>query len=265
MGIALGCPGEMSVEEARKPQMNLRTACAVGGRPGALWVSPDGSRLFAFDQDRPEVSVIGVSGWQLLERIPCGSASDERLTFLAGFGESIFLEGLPGMIHHFSAASHRADGAIPCAGDVCDLGVIRELRQGVLVTAGGSGGQVEFLNLSPLRTLSRLDLPLPPRRRSLALLPVHGRGAVVLCDPAREAEGVAIFDGRSGSAPAVIRMRPGIRSLAFEPSGRFLYAACHDDSTVAVIDVSEGRVVDQILMAGQPYHIACDPVGRRLW
>jgi DNA-binding beta-propeller fold protein YncE len=56
-----------------------------------------------------------------------------------------------------------------------------------------------------------------------------------------------------------------VRSIAFEPGGRFLYAACHDDSTLAVIDVRERRIVERIHLAGKPYSTVCDPVGRRIW
>jgi len=56
-----------------------------------------------------------------------------------------------------------------------------------------------------------------------------------------------------------------VRALAFDAEGRSLYAACHDDSCLAVIDVREERQVDQVLLAGEPYGLVDDPAGRRIW
>src|SRR5688572_30174229 len=117
------------VNEARKPQMDLKASCPVGGRPGALHVSPDGSRLHVFDQEDSRLSVVGVASWQLLEKVDLG------LPFIAGFGESIFLRGTAGKVEVFDAASRRFSGSILCSGDACDVAFLPELRQAVLTTA----------------------------------------------------------------------------------------------------------------------------------
>ena len=126
-------------------------------------------------------------------------------------------------------------------------------------------GALELLGLAPPCTLSRVELPLPPVRTTLTLLPRRGLGAVVLRQAAPGREALGLFEVRPGAPPGIVRLEGGIRSLAFEPSGRYLYAACHDESTLAVIDVREQRVIDRILLAGEPYHVACDPGGRQLW
>jgi WD40 repeat protein len=239
--------------------MDLKTSCAVGGRPGALHVSPDGSRLHVFDQEAMRMSVVGVASWQLLDQVDLG------LSFMAGFGESIFLRGCPGKVEVFNAASRRFSGAIPCSGDACDVAFLPELREAVLTTSSGRDGHVELVALSPVRTMVRMEMPLPPVRDSLALLPSHGLGALVIRDADRRDEAVALFECRSGEEPRFLRMEGGVRSVAFEPGGKFLYAACHDDSTLAVIDVRERRVVERIHLAGKPYSVVCDPVGRRIW
>ena len=110
-----------------------------------------------------------------------------------------------------------------------------------------------------------MDLPLAPLRGTLALLPKRGLGAVVLRDGLRRDEAIALFDCQPGSEPCILRMEGGVRSLAFDPDGRFLYAACHDDSSLAVIDVREQRVIERVLLAGEPYLVQADPVGRRIW
>ena len=43
------------MKEARKPQLDLRMSCDVGGCPGTLFVSPDGSQLFVFDEERAQI------------------------------------------------------------------------------------------------------------------------------------------------------------------------------------------------------------------
>jgi hypothetical protein len=241
--------------------MDLRGACALGGRPGAMTVSPDGSRLFVFDQDRAQVSIVGVASWALLGK---ADLAPSRF-FLAGFEDSIFLGGLPGKIGIFSAASLRPWGAIPCVGDACDLGILPEPRQAVVAAASGRRGFIDLLDLSPVQTLARMEMPLPPVRGSLALLPRQGLAAVVLRDADRRDEAIALFECRPGTEPCFLKMEGGVRSLAFDSEGKTLYAACHDDSTLAVIDVREQRIVDRILLAGEPVAVAHDPVGRRIW
>lgn len=253
------------MNEARKPQLDLKETCAVGGRPGALVVSPDGSRLMVFDRDRARVTIVATASWRILEQLDLDLPRAASPSFLAVFAESIFFGGHPGRVEVFDAASRRSSGSLPCGGDVCDLTVLRELRRAVLTAACGRDGRIEFLDLSPVQSMGVIDLPLPPVRDSLALLPSHGVGAVVLRDADHRDEAIALFECRRGTEPCFLRMEGGVRSVAFDPDGRFLYAACHDDSTLAVIDVREQRVVDRVLLAGEPYAVVADPVGRRVW
>jgi YVTN family beta-propeller protein len=253
------------VKEARKPQLNLKASCAVGGRPAALRVSPDGSQLLVFDQERSLLSIIGVSTWQLLEQVDLALPLASSTSFLAGFEDSIFLGGLPGKVVVFNAAIRRYGGAIPCSGAACDLAILPEIRQAVLTTVSDQEGLIEIVGLSPLQTLARLELPLPPVRNSLTLLPGHGLGAVVLRDADHRDEAIALFECRPGSDVAFLRMDGGVRSIALEPDGRYLYAACHGDSTLAVVDVREQRVVERVLLAGEPFSVVSDPLGRRIW
>jgi len=245
--------------------MDLRKACAVGGRPGALVVSPDGSQLFVFDQVRAQVSIVGVASWQLLEKVDLAPAKASVPFVLAGFEDSIFLGGFAGKVGIFSAASRSLRGAISCVGDACDLGILPETRQVVLATVAGREGYLDLVGLSPVRSMVRTELPLPPVRGSLALLPRQGLGALVMRDADRRDEAIALFECRPGTEPCFLRMEGGVRSLAFDGEGRYLYAACHDDSMLAVIDVREQRVVDRVLLAGEPLAVVNDPVSRRIW
>ncbi len=253
------------MKEARKPQMDLRESCDLGGRPGSLFVSPDGAQLFVFDRESSQVSAVSVSRWAQVERIDLARPGSPALTFLGAFDDTMFLAGLPGKVDVFSAASRRSSGAIPCSGGACDLAILPELRQAVLTTTSGKAGFLELLGLAPGRSLGRMELPLPPARGTLALHPSHGLGAVVLRGSTPGDEMIALFECRAGSEIALLRMEGGVRSAAFETEGRFLYAASHDASMLEVIDVREQRVVERVLLAGEPFGVVCDPVGRRIW
>lgn len=253
------------MEEARKPQMDLRSSCPVGGQPGALVVSPDGSQLLVFDQVRPEVAVVGISGWKVLDRVALGRPSASQPVVLQGFQDSVFLGGVPGTIRVFSAASRRELGSIPCSGDACDLAILGELGRAVISSGAGSRGWIDLVGLSPVKLLGRWELPHRPVRETLALVPGQGLGAVALCDRETRDEMIVLFECRPGSEPCFLRVSGGVRSLAFEPEGRFLYAACHDDSTLMVVDVREQREVNRVLLAGEPYRVERDQEGRRIW
>jgi DNA-binding beta-propeller fold protein YncE len=251
--------------EARKPQLDLKDTCDVGGRPGSLVVSPDGSTLMVFDQECARVSIVAVASWQVLARVDLDLPASVSAFVLADFEDSIFLGGLPGKVMVFSAASRRLSGAIPCGGDACGLGILPELLQAVLVTASAREGFIEFVGLSPVLPGTRLELPLPPVRDTLALLPSQRLGAVVLRDEARGGDTVALFECRPGAEVSFLQMEGTVRSVAFDSEGRFLYAACREGSALAVIDVGERRVVERVLLAGEPFGVTNDPLGKRLW
>jgi len=183
--------------EARKPELDLKATCAVGGRPGAVHVSPDGSRLYVNDQAAPRVTVVGTAGWQVLESFPLALPWGSEPFFLGAFEETFFLGGMRDKVAFMDAASRRYTGAIPCVGDACELQVIPELRQAVLTTATGDAGTIELLSLSPPANLGRLELPMPPVRGTLALLPSRGLGAVIVRDVGRGEEGVVLFELRA--------------------------------------------------------------------
>src|SRR4051812_10090700 len=115
--------------EARKPELDLKATCAVGGRPGAVHLSPDGSRLYVIDQALPRVTVLGTVGWQVLESFPLELPSASEPFFLGAFEETFFLGGMPNKVAFMDPLSRRYTGAIPCVGDACELQVIPELRQ----------------------------------------------------------------------------------------------------------------------------------------
>jgi len=252
--------------EARKPQVDLNATRAVGGRPGALHLSADGSQLFVMDSGAPRVTVLGAASWEVLCTFDLSLPLGAEPFFLAGFEESLYVGGLPGKVVVFDGAAQRTTGAVSVDGDACEMKVLPQVRQAVVSTATEDGrGAIELLSLAPLARMGRLDLPMPPVRGTLALHPSRGYGAVVVRDVERRDEAVILFELRAGTEPCAIRVEGGVRALAFDAEARFLYAACHDDSALAVIDVRDERQVEEVLLAGEPYGLVDDPAGRRIW
>ncbi|HVR83420.1 MAG TPA: hypothetical protein VMU54_03855 [Planctomycetota bacterium] len=251
--------------EGRKPQVDLNAARTVGGRPGALHPSPDGSQLLVFDSVSSRVTVLGTAGWDVLRTFELELPSAGEPFFLAGGEDSIYLGGLLGKVAVVDVARGNYAGAIPSVGEACEMKILPRLRQAVLCTATAGGGAVEFLSLCPLASLGRLELPMQPVRGTLALHVSRGYGAVVVRDVERRDEAIILFDLRAGTEPCAIRVEGGVRSLAFDAEGRYLYAACHDDSALTVIDVREERPVERVLLAGEPYGLIDDPAGKRIW
>lgn len=253
------------VMNGRKPQVDLNAIRAVGGRPGALHLSPDGTQLFVFDSSTPHVTVLGTAGWEVLSTFELDVPQAADPFFLAGFQDSLYIGGLPGKAAVIDAATRKYAGVVPCAGDACEMRLLPALRQAVLSAATPGGGAIELVSLSPLDGLGRFELPMAPVRGTLALQLSRGYGAVVVRDVDRRDEAVVLFELRADSEPCLIQVGGGVRSLAFDAEGRYLYAACHDDSALAVIDVREERPVEQVLLAGEPYSLVDDPAGKRIW
>jgi DNA-binding beta-propeller fold protein YncE len=251
--------------EGRKPQVDLRATRVVGGRPGALHLSSDGTRVYVFDSSAPRVTVLGAAGWDVLGTYPLELPSAGEPFFLGGGEDSLYFGGLLGKVAVLDAATLRYTGAVPCVGDACEMRVLPEVRQAVVSTATAGGGTIELLSLAPLAAMGRLELPMQPVRGTLAIHVTRGYGAVVVRDVERRDEAIILFELRAGTEPCAIRVEGGVRSLAFDAEGRYLYAACHDDSALTVIDVREERAVEQVLLAGEPYGLVDDPAGKRIW
>src|SRR5258708_714020 len=148
------------------------------------------------------------------------------------------LRGPPGALPLSSAGSH---------------GFVFDSSSPRVTAAAADAGTIELLSLAALAGMGRLELPMPPVRGTLSLHVSRGCGAVVVRDVERRDEAIILFELRAGPEPCALRVEGGVRSLAFDAEGRYLYAACHDDSALAVIDVRDERPVEQVLLAGQPY------------
>src|SRR5579862_6709964 len=125
----------LAMMEGRKPQVDLNAARTVGGRPGALHPSPDGSQLLVFDSISSRVTVLGTAGWDVLRTFELELPSAGEPFFLAGGEDSIYLGGLLGKVAVVDVARGKYAGAIPSVGEACEMKILPRLRQAVLCTA----------------------------------------------------------------------------------------------------------------------------------
>src|SRR6185295_6644909 len=110
--------------ETRKPELDLKGSCVVGGRPDALLLSPDASQLYVFDQELPLVTVIATARWQLVDRFMLGPSSSPNPVLLGGLEDSIFIGGRAGKVEVVDASTRSSAGFFLCKGDACDLGFL---------------------------------------------------------------------------------------------------------------------------------------------
>src|SRR5258708_24310605 len=87
-----------SMMEGRKPQVDLKATRTVGGRPGALHLSSDGSQVFVFDSSSPRVTVLGAAGWDVIRSFHLELPSARDPFFLACYAESLYIGGPLGKV-----------------------------------------------------------------------------------------------------------------------------------------------------------------------
>ena len=111
------------MKEARKPRMDLKTGGGAGAQPGSLFRSKNGAQ---------------------------------------GFEDSMILAGLPGKVDVIHAASRRFRGAIFCSAGACDVALLPELRQVVLISTSGKEELPCRPEISPIPSLILTGSPKGP-------------------------------------------------------------------------------------------------------
>jgi DNA-binding beta-propeller fold protein YncE len=250
--------------EEKRPQLDLRGACSVGGRPGSVHVSPDAGRLYVFDQDRPRISVVGIAGFEIFQQIDLAPFRVASRFVLGSSGSTLYCAAPGGRIALFSMLSHQFHGSIACQGVACDLGLGSGERQAVVTVADGKKGFVQVLDMPGFRTVAKLGLPLPPVEGGLALAPGKGLGAALVGSGGR-AEAAAVWSLDPLAYLFTVPLPGGARSLAFDAEAQSLVVAGAAEPEVVVIDLEFRRVVQRIRMAGRPYQVAPETAGRNLW
>ncbi len=251
--------------DTERPQLRLRAACPVNGRPGPLLVSPDATRVFVLEEGANWLTVLSLSKFQILRWIDLAPYRGDGGFLLAAKGDVLYCRGRSGEILLFDMVSERFHGAVACGGFPRGLAVLHGGRLAQVTVSSGDAGGVELLETDRFHRVARLDLPLPPEEGPAAVSPDGSLGAAILRRAGKDESLVACWT----QDPLRIRfVRPagtGARSVAFDPEGRYLYAACHGESEVVAFSVDSGNIAQNLRMAGRPFQVRTEPRGRTVW
>jgi len=249
----------------KRPQLNLRAACAVGGRPGLLRVAPDASKVFVFDLEAPRITVVGTARMDVLQKIDLGTHRPGARLFLGSSERALYCAGPGNKIAVFDPATMQVEGSIDCGALACDLGFLPGERQAVLTFSSGAKGGVALLETAGLSCVSLLPLLLAPVPETLTLSAPRGLGAALVASAPGRAEGVVVWSVDPFEHLFTIPVQGGPRSLAFAPAGPALFVSCAEASELVVIDVERRRMAQRYRMAGRPFQVEAEPAGRNLW
>ncbi len=251
--------------DGQKPQLDVRATCKVGGSPGEILPSEDGTLLFVADRELRRVTVVAVGSMKVFQPIDLGGGAPPAGPVLLGsFEDDVFTALHGGKMAVLSAATRQLHGVIDVRGDVRGMAVLGDARQAVVAAADGNEGFIGQIELSPHRLVVRRPLPGKPLPGTFVADAANDRVAVAVQD-ASGRNALALVAFRSGAPPALVPLETEPCALALESSGEFLYAALHQESEVAIIDVSERRVIERLPMAGKPYQLEAEPGSRRVW
>lgn len=251
--------------DEKRPQLNLRAACAVGGRPGPLAVAPDASKVFVFDVEAPRITVVGTSRMEVVQKIDLGSHRPGTRLFLGRSEQALYCAGPGNKIAVFDQGSFTVEASIDCGAHACDLGFLPGERQAVLTVSSGAKGGVALLETGKFSCLALLPLLLAPVPETLTLSPRRGLGAALVGSVPGRAEGIVVWSLDPFEHLFTIPVHGGPRSLAFSADGPTLFVACADSSELVVVDVERRQIVQRHRLAGRPFQVQAEPAGRNLW
>ncbi len=251
--------------KGRRPQLNLRVASAVEGRPGQVIVSPDATRVFVFDLEAPRMTILGAAGLEFIRTVTLPSSPRGGSPLLASHLDDLCFIGGPDSLTLFDMASEQFRGSLPCSAQPCDLVSLPDERHILVAVSSGHTGYVELLEAGRGASEGRLLLPWPPVPGTLVFSPERGLGAVVVRSPEGAGESLVCWSLGPFSPLWTAPVGAGTRSVDFDPDGLRIYAACHGDSEVLEVDVALGKITRRLRMAGRPFQVRAERSGRTVW
>lgn len=154
-------------------------------------------------------------------------------------------------------------GLIPCDGRPTDLEIHPGGRLAQVTLASGNVGRVDLIETGRFLNRGHLEFPMPPVEGTLAVSPDGLWGATVV---ARPEGGAAALVGWI-TDPLMIRfvtpLPKGGGAMAF--GNRNLYLACPAESEVLAISLETGNIVQHLRMAGRPFQVRAERLGRSVW
>jgi DNA-binding beta-propeller fold protein YncE len=261
MGVALG----RGMGES-KPLLDVRAVCRVGGIPGEILPSSDGTLLFVQDRFRRQVSLIATGRMNVFQTIDLGSdpLTERACTLLGAFGDDIFAALQGGKIAVLSAAARQARGVVDVRGEPVDFKVLPDAGQAVAAVAAPEGGFLVHLDLAPCRVVFRRPLPGAPVPGTLSVELSRNRVSVAV-HSGPGASSVLTFPLCAPGPETRCSLEGTVGDLVAEAGGEYLYAAIPAESEVAVLDLSGARVIERLRMAGRPFQLLAEPDSRRVW
>jgi YVTN family beta-propeller protein len=125
-----------------------------------------------------------------------------------------------------------------------------------IYASGGADNNIKIFSLSVTGTLTPAapaSIPIPP------MLPANS-GYASNYSPAA---GTALFAANGYLSTGAKTTFPA--GMQFSPDGRFLYIACNGDNSIAVIDIYQNAVVQQVSAGYFPYGVAVSYDGQRIY
>jgi DNA-binding beta-propeller fold protein YncE len=248
-----------------RPRLDMRATCKVGGVPGEILPSADGSLLFVADRESRRVSVLAANHLTLFQSIDLGIDSPPARPFLlASFEDDAFASFHGGKVAVLSASTRQLHGVIDVRGEARGMAVLPESRQALVAVASIDEGFLAHLELSPHRLVMRRPLPGLPVDGTLTVDTARERAAVAVHPEPGRTE-IVICPLRSGASSDRIPIDGAVAALALDGSGEFLYAACPDASEVVIVDLAGLRILERLPLPGRPFQLELEAGSSRVW
>jgi YVTN family beta-propeller protein len=246
-----------------QPPASAETVVAtipVGGRPGALAVSPAGRYLYVTTDD--SVTPIHTSGHHVTTIRTGGHPQGIALTHDGRWG---YIPGYDGSLSIIDTAHHTVR-TVP-VDPISDHAVSPD---GELFYAAHNatidGEHVGWISATDTDGAAAGAMTVPGYVSGLAVSPDGTRLYAVTSDPATYYEyawgAVQVIDIRSGHVIETIDVGVSPDTVTMHPDGRRLYVTHHDTGSVSAVDLDTSDVVP-IILDDQPLEVTVTPDGRR--
>ncbi len=228
-------------------------------------MSPDAARLYALDGESDWLTVISISGFQVLRWIDLSSHKTGGRSFLGAQGDRIFFRGPSDDILVFDPGTEQFRGAAACGGRPCDVAVLPGRVLMETTVASGSAGRVVLFEAGRLAPVDQLNLPLPPMEKTMAVSP-DGRMGTAILGPAGKGEYlVAGWTLDPLRVKFVASLESTAAAAEFDPDGKRVWVACPGESEVVAIEIDSGNISQRLRLAGRPFQVRTERRGRTVW
>ncbi|HZI17980.1 MAG TPA: YncE family protein [Pyrinomonadaceae bacterium] len=218
--------------------------------PGADWaLTSDRSKLFVSMPAAGQVAVVDTATWKVTANVEAGAKPtrvrlqpDEKYLWVTNAGEG----AAGGGVTVLDAATLKPAATFAAAGGAADLAFDADNKFAFI--AGGDG----TLSVVDAQKLVKAgEVKVGSRAVAVAYSPLS-RAVYVAGEDGR----ISVVDARTHKLLTALAARPGLRSVRFEPGGRYGFAVNAADSNVYVFDASTNRLLHAIAVGQSPDQIS---------